>query len=73
MDECIEVEVSTTTCAPVRRQLLHWPLIALQSEARRQRVGVGVARMHKHDLAELLAEKILSTGRVTVGGRDVSS
>ena len=65
MDDALEVEVSTTACAPLSQQLMHWPLPALQADARARGVAVGVARMHKHDLARLLADKILSAGRET--------
>ena len=63
MDDALEVEVSTTACAPLSQQLMHWSLPALQADARARGVAGGMARMHKHELTRLLADKILSTGR----------
>ena len=70
MDDALEVEVSTTACAPLSQQLMHWHLASLQADVRARGVAVGVARMHKHDLARLLADKILSAGRGSDDGRD---
>eukprot|EP00966_Prymnesium_polylepis_P099396 2301906-Prymnesium_polylepis.2 len=68
--DCVEVEVTTTSCAPLRDQLMHCSLPALQAEARRLGVSVGVSRLRKHDLAAVLADNILSTGRESSDGRD---
>ena len=62
-NDVIEVEVSSTACAPLHQQLMHRSLASLQADARARGVSVGVSRMHKHDLATLLADKILSTGK----------
>ena len=69
-DDALEVEVSSAACAPLRQRLMHWPLASLQAEARARGVAVGVSRLHKHDVAGLLADKILSAGRESDDGRD---
>ena len=62
-DDVIEVDVSTTTCGPLRHRLMHCSLATMQADARARGVAVGVSRLHKHDLAALLADIILSAGR----------
>ena len=54
--DMIEVEVTTTACAPLRHRLMHWSREALIREARAREVVGGVSRMHKHELARLVSD-----------------
>ena len=64
-NDVIEVEVSSTACAPLSQQLMHWSLASLQADARARGVAVGVSRMHKHGLLLCLMKSEISFTRIT--------